>query len=66
MIKEADIVNAAESYAREILWRDLPENLTYHSISHTVDVVASAMEIGRKQNASDEELEILQLAGMVS
>lgn len=62
MIKEADIVNAAETYARETLWRDLPEHMTYHSLSHTVDVVNSAMEIGRKQNATEDELEILQIA----
>ncbi len=62
MIKEADIVTAAETFARETLWNDLPENMTYHSISHTVDVVESALEIGRKQGASEGDLEILQVA----
>lgn len=62
MIKEADIVTAAESFARKTLWDDLPENMTYHSLSHTVDVVESSLEIGRKQNVSEDDIEILQLA----
>ncbi len=49
-------------YARNMLWRELPEKMTYHTINHTIDVVSSALEIGRKQNLSKEDLEILQLA----
>ena len=62
MIKEKDILKEAEAYARMILWRDLPEKMTYHSINHTLEVVESAIEIGRKQNLSEDDLEILQLA----
>ncbi|MEP5612276.1 MAG: HD domain-containing protein [Cyclobacteriaceae bacterium] len=62
MIKEAEIVTAAESFARETLWNDLPENMTYHSLNHTVDVVESALEIGRQQNVSEDDLEVLQVA----
>ncbi|MEQ9402001.1 MAG: HD domain-containing protein [Cyclobacteriaceae bacterium] len=62
MIKEGTIVKQAESYAREILWRDLPESMTYHSINHTIDVVESAIEIGRKQGLDEGDIEILQLA----
>ena len=62
MIKEADIVTVAETYARDILWRDLPENMTYHSINHTIDVVESTLEIGRKQNINEDDIEVLLLA----
>ncbi len=62
MIKEADILKSAELYARDILWKKLPENMTYHTINHTIDVVDSAIEIGRKLNLEEEDFEILQLA----
>ncbi|MEM6829472.1 MAG: HD domain-containing protein [Bacteroidota bacterium] len=62
MIKEKNILEEAESYARNILWRDLPEKMTYHTINHTIDVVESALEIGRKQNLIEEDMEVLQLA----
>lgn len=62
MVKEDNIVSQAESYAREILWRDLPENLTYHSINHTIEVVNSALEIGRKQALENEDIEVLELS----
>jgi len=62
VIKEADIITAAETYVKEILWRDLPENITYHSINHTIDVGESVLEIGRKQNINEEDIEVLQIA----
>ena len=62
MIKEIDIIKAAETHARTILWEELPEKMTYHSINHTVDVVESALEIGRKQQLNEEDMEILQLS----
>lgn len=62
MIKEKNILEEAESYARMVLWRDMSEKMTYHTINHTIDVVESALEIGRKQNLSEEDLEVLQLA----
>lgn len=62
VVKEDNIVGLAESYAREVLWRDLPEHITYHSINHTIEVVQSALEIGRKQGLTTDELEVLELS----
>lgn len=62
MVKEDNILASAESYAKGMLWKDLPEEITYHSINHTLDVVRSAIEIGRKQHLSEDDLEVLQLA----
>jgi len=62
VIREKDILEAAELYARNVLWSEMPEQMTYHTINHTIDVVESALEIGRKQSLSEEDLEILQLA----
>lgn len=62
MTEKGNILGLVESYARDILWKELPEEITYHSINHTIDVVSSAIEIGRKQNLEDSEIELLQIA----
>lgn len=56
------IISEVKDHAIKVLSKQLPDNMTYHSINHTIDVVASAEEIAEKQNLSDEELEIVQIA----
>ncbi len=56
------IISEVKDHAIKVLSKQLPDNMTYHSINHTIDVVASAEEIAEKQNLSDEEIEIVQIA----
>ena len=62
MIAEAKIVKEARDYAVRVLTKLLPEDMTYHSINHTKEVVSSALEIAEKNAISDEEREVLTIA----
>ena len=46
----------------KVLSKQLSDDMTYHSINHTQDVVSSANEIAEKLELSKEELEILNIA----
>ncbi len=62
MIAEAKIIKEAREYAVIVLTKLLPEDMTYHSINHTKDVVRSAQEIAEKNAISEEDYEILTIA----
>ncbi|WP_425389436.1 HD domain-containing protein [Ekhidna sp.] len=61
-MSERSIVNRVKDHVIEVLSKQLADHMTYHSINHTLDVVASAEEIAATQNLSDEEMEIVQIA----
>jgi len=44
------------------LKRELPKELYYHGVHHTLDVLRSAQMIGREENISDEEMFLLKVA----
>jgi class 3 adenylate cyclase/HD superfamily phosphodiesterase len=46
------------------LERELPENLFYHNVKHTVDVVTEVELIGWGEGCTDEEILYLKLAGL--
>ncbi len=46
------------------LERELPEQLYYHNVKHTVDVVTEVELIGWAEGCSDEEILILKTAGL--
>ncbi len=46
------------------LEKELPKNLHYHSVKHTVDVVTQAELIGIGEGVSDEELLLLKTAAL--
>lgn len=56
------IISQTKDYVKNMLNEHLPENMVYHSINHTKDVVASAEEIAKEQNISEEDFEIIQIA----
>ena len=62
MMISSSIINDVKDHAIKVLSKQLPDNMTYHSINHTLDVVASAEEISEKQNLSVEDAEIVQIA----
>jgi class 3 adenylate cyclase len=46
------------------LERELPDNLFYHNVKHTVDVVTEVELIGWGEGCSDEEILLLKTAGL--
>ncbi|WP_421763579.1 HD domain-containing protein [Ekhidna sp.] len=59
---ESLIIGLVKDYSVKVLSQELPENMTYHSINHTMDVVASALEIAEQQGLSEEDTEIVHIA----
>jgi uncharacterized protein len=47
-----------------LLTENLPSNYLYHNPEHTLYVLEKAIEIGRHENCTDEELELLQVAAL--
>ncbi len=45
------------------LERELPANLAYHNASHAKDVAAAAVRLAREENVTEEEVQLLQVAG---
>jgi putative nucleotidyltransferase with HDIG domain len=62
MMTESSIISQVKDHTIKLLSKQLPDNMTYHSINHTLDVVASALEIAEQQKLNDEETEIVHIA----
>jgi len=62
MSKESLLIDAVRRFALEILENKIPENIKYHSVEHTQEVVDACCEIGQNSGLSDEEMEVLELA----
>ena len=56
------LVAEVREYVVSLLSTELPDNITYHSIGHTIDVVTSCLEIAKEQDLSDQETEIVEIA----
>ncbi|WP_276348864.1 HD domain-containing protein [Daejeonella sp. JGW-45] len=56
------IVTKVSGTVRRIFQSELPDNLFFHNINHTEDVVNAAIEIGSAINLSEEESEMAQIA----
>ncbi|WP_372752858.1 adenylate/guanylate cyclase domain-containing protein [Labilibaculum sp.] len=46
------------------LENELPKNLYYHNLKHTIDVITEVEIIGRKENISDSEMLIIKTAAL--
>lgn len=62
MLVESSVVRKVKDHVIKVLSDQLSEDITYHSINHTQDVVRSANEIASKQSFSEAEVEILNIA----
>lgn len=62
MVIDSQIVKQVKDYVVKVLNQQLPEDITYHSINHTMDVVASVNEIAAKQGMDEVSVEILNIA----
>ena len=51
-----------EDYILNKLKKELPKDLYYHGLHHTLDVLRSAEMIGREENISEEEMALLKVA----
>ncbi len=51
-----------EQHIVGILKRELPNNLYYHGLHHTMDVLRSAEQIGKHEKLSQEEMLLLKVA----
>jgi predicted metal-dependent HD superfamily phosphohydrolase len=57
-----DIVQQTATHVRDLFAKAKTEHLYFHSVRHTEDVVQHAIEIGKREKVSEEELAILQVA----
>ncbi len=57
-----NIAFLAGGYVTDFLIRELPDNLLFHNIQHTINVVRGVREICKHTGVSDEDREILLLA----
>ena len=55
----ADLLIEIEKYTSELIIKKTSENLTYHTIEHTQNVVKNAKLIGQAENFSKDEINIL-------
>ena len=61
---QSQIVKNAETYVLDLLKRGLRSEHGYHDLQHTLSVRDATQELGRRYRLSDEELELLELAGL--
>lgn len=55
---------AARSFILKKLRAELPEARTYHSLEHTLDVYASAVDIAEQEGVTGEGLTLLKIAAL--
>jgi len=53
-----------EEFVLNKLERELPNNMYYHNLKHTIDVIVQVELIGRSEGISDEELLLLKTAAL--
>ena len=51
-----------EKFILEKLDKELPANLTYHGLHHTLDVLNAALKIAKSENLSLNEIRLLRIA----
>ncbi len=61
MEQSSNFIQKAEAYASQILL-SLPDNMVYHNLSHTSQVVKAAQKIGEYVNLSTEDMEVLLIS----
>jgi predicted metal-dependent HD superfamily phosphohydrolase len=62
MNTEGSLLEETRKYAEKVLTEELPNELTYHSLDHTLDVVKAVEQIGTASNLTEEELETVKIA----
>ena len=57
-----ELILKAQHYVTNLLTKELSQEFTYHNLNHTAIVVEGIMAIGKGENLTDEEMEILLIA----
>ncbi|OFX22762.1 MAG: guanylate cyclase [Bacteroidetes bacterium GWA2_31_9b] len=57
-------LNDIEEFVLTKLEEGLPDNLYYHNVKHTIDVVTQVELIGRSEKVSDEDMLVLKTAAL--
>ena len=57
-------INDVEEFVLSKLEEGLPDNLYYHNVKHTIDVVTQVELIGRSEGVKDEEMLVLKTAAL--
>ncbi|MCW5900209.1 MAG: HD domain-containing protein [Flavobacteriales bacterium] len=57
-------IQAAKAYILRRLKEELPKERTYHSLEHTLDVYASAIDIAAMEGVGGEDLVLLKIAAL--
>lgn len=55
----SELLKEIEKYASDLIVKESPETLTYHTVDHTRQVVKNAKIIGAAENLNEEEMNIL-------
>ncbi len=58
----SELLKKVEEYVRKIYEGDAHEEMIYHNISHTLEVLKIAEEIARAENLTQDDLEVLLIA----
>ncbi|MBK9015810.1 MAG: HD domain-containing protein [Saprospiraceae bacterium] len=61
---QSQIVKNAETYVINLLKLGLKPEHRYHDLNHTLSMRDASQELGRRYRLSEEELELLELAGL--
>jgi len=64
MSQSPDITAEATTYIEQLFQEQLPPTFVYHNLAHTMEIVRYALEIGKVEGCTEEELEVLELAGL--
>jgi predicted metal-dependent HD superfamily phosphohydrolase len=62
MILKTDLLNKSKEYVESFLERNLSNEIFYHDLEHTREVVGAANEIGRASGLNDDQLETVLIA----
>ncbi|MEL6561378.1 MAG: Pycsar system effector family protein [Bacteroidota bacterium] len=62
MDEKTDFLLQIEDYVKDSLQKELPKEVVYHNLDHTIMVVNAAKEIGQNSGLTEEDLEIVTIA----
>ena len=54
----------AKAFILDKLKNELPAHLSYHSVAHVIDVYQAAEQIGKQENISDNDMQLLLTAAL--
>ncbi len=57
-----ELIQEVEKFATNLITKESPENLSYHTIEHTIWVVENAQIIGNNEHLSKKEINILLIS----